>query len=640
MSESMEASSGSRLAILCILVAWAIVIASFTVPGVDAIHSASVDFAHHAALVARLLYDGHVVAGDPSLGEMASYPRGSHLLAAWAGHLSGSAIVGMQWVSVASYALAWTALAASLLLLEGRMRTTAIAIWILLLVSNRWIGVEWFGDEILRPYHFSQLVAQSLALAALVAASAMERRGVARWATGIGLIAAACALVDVHLLPALELLGAKAFLDAHDLVRAKTDRLKPALFAGAMLATASAYIVTHPAFSAMRSIAAHNGAIELRFIHDLPEMAILALIAGALSIAVMLVSEGLRLAHRRDGAAALFRHMGAFGTSAAVLCLVQMAALVIGGVGSPYAVYKYAFALQGFIAVSVVLLIVARCGGNGTFAPLHALIALVIPCVALSSLNRAPHSSTSVMAVAERETRELAPLIPSIGDGRWTYVHGISSIAAVGNYYLTIAMFHTPRDANTLDILAGDPPSDPASVGYIVTSLDTTADIGTCQRAAVGGVVAIDQVCAREAGPIACRGQWVLSSTRFGSIELQGFSQAEADGRWTSGKEATLRCKRPSPESPMRIAMQVSSLVASGRPQNLKVRIDGGQEASWTFDEATPARLIELFAPSSASDMLTLTFTTPDAISPFAVGLGADDRILGIKLHTIDFSTR
>ena len=118
----------------------------------------------------------------------------------------------------------------------------------------------------------------------------------------------------------------------------------------------------------------------------------------------------------------------------------------------------------------------------------------------------------------------------------------------------------------------------------------------------------------------------------------QGWGGNEDWGVWSVGNEAKLRLRMP-PGKPQSLVLDLRAFIGPQQTnQVLEWQIDGGaiQKSVLTQFERN---LIKIPIPPSAygKDWIDVSFKIPNAISPKALGQGADDRLLGIGLKQAVF---
>ncbi|NND44213.1 MAG: sulfatase-like hydrolase/transferase [Xanthomonadales bacterium] len=113
---------------------------------------------------------------------------------------------------------------------------------------------------------------------------------------------------------------------------------------------------------------------------------------------------------------------------------------------------------------------------------------------------------------------------------------------------------------------------------------------------------------------------------------------------WSTGQQATLRIPLPDVITDLRLRATVMPFLAPPELQEQTVFIFANNQevARWTLTEAALTEL-DWSIPQSvlrqSPGILSLTFLTPDAASPNALGKGGDLRILGLAVSGIDIET-
>src|SRR5262249_54583372 len=115
------------------------------------------------------------------------------------------------------------------------------------------------------------------------------------------------------------------------------------------------------------------------------------------------------------------------------------------------------------------------------------------------------------------------------------------------------------------------------------------------------------------------------------------WSAPERDFRWTRGREATVDLDLP-PLDPridtLVVAVLLSPFLAPGRPsQRVGVALDGRTFATFVARNAAPATFA--FTVPRKDLGRTLRFTLPDAVSPKSLGVGQDERALGVAVYAV-----
>jgi hypothetical protein len=624
----------------------------------DGIWASSSDYAHHYSLVARLFQLWSLPPGvDPSLGEMNIYPRGSHVLSALVGQLFHSPFVGMHVVTLLSMMAIWTLLGALVLSLPKRAGLAALAILLVLLWLNyRHFHLDIYGYEDLANFFFAQLVAQGFMAGALLLALYLERRAVPPLLRYAVLAVAVFLVAGTHLLPASQLAAVTLALIALDFVlpgrRSPRAWIAGALQAGACMLVVVVVLVKHPAFAAMRAISQNDGELYLTLFTTPARMAAFGVLVLLASAALTLT--WIRLAAPQRSQLLVLKYVGLFGLAAAALCLLQIALLHLGQ-GSLYAIKKHLFTLNSVFFLELALLpllwprwraalapAAAKSAGtgDGLFYSTLALPLLTVAAYA-SLIARPPYLDASDVARLEQllELRRDTSLPQQ--DGKHTYVLDIPGVPGGIAYMMSIGVFSTPRTANSLDVLAGRTLTELDAIGTIITGADSS--LGRMRACRLPGsdsqLAMVDGHCAYE--------QLALGSPRVGlglsdgqpNCMLDGFSGAEAGGRWTAASVATMTCPVPKLDGvrARRITLSGNAFLTGNMQQRLTLRANGGPAHEFVFASGQPAPQMEMELPPGLEGKLVLQLSLPDAVSPKQLGLSGDDRKLGVMIRTLEF---
>lgn len=631
----------------------------------DALWSDSVDLAHHYALAARLAQHWVLPAAyDPSLGEMNVYPSGAHLLAALVGRVANSTLLGLQLTACAAVVAIWVVLLLFLRQLPARAAVLSGVTLLALLLLNR--HLQWLvphGGELVTNFFYAQLTAQAGALLAMLAALAIERAGLPVWWRYLLLLAAIQVLCSVHLMPALELLAVLGLGCALDLLplagRQRRQSAAPLARLGAVLPALLApligalLLVRHPGYAVMRSLSDHDGGI---FLHNLNSPLALGLYAGGVLLLSLIMLYSWRQAPAGEAArhALGLKYIGLYGGACALMCVLQSLALLFH-VGTDYAVKKYVYALHTALLLELcmvpALLLAwhrrtalyptpARKLAWGQAARL--LSPLLLALAVLQQLSpRIPHADTSTLVRLEQQLTTVRDLRLAEPAGRYTYAARLGVSPAYA-YMFSIGVFGVPRDNNAGDLLGDRIPGDLAQVGHLLTiaSLAEAQPYARCRQVdSPAGLALLDGACLQ--AEISPPEQHIALTDKNPAMlcQLTGFSAPEQNGSWSSAKTAVIACpvpKRVAGKPPTLAVLATQAFLESLPLQRLEIRVNGAAPATFRYDAATPARLLELPLPANAT-ALTLTLSLPDARSPQALGLGADQRELGVMVRSISF---
>lgn len=107
-------------------------------------------------------------------------------------------------------------------------------------------------------------------------------------------------------------------------------------------------------------------------------------------------------------------------------------------------------------------------------------------------------------------------------------------------------------------------------------------------------------------------------------LSMEGLSKPEAWGAWSSGRVVTFEFLRPLPE---KFSVQLQAFAFGPNVGNDFVAQVGENKVSFKLGEFPEERLLEFYNPNNSR---TIKITIPLPISPNELGLGDDDRKLGI----------
>ena len=477
----------------------------------DRLWGTSTDLAHHYALVARLSELWSLpYSGNATLGEMNYYPRSSHILAAIAGRVLGSALLGMQFVTLLSIVVLWGSLVAIVLSVPKKSGwIAALLLSAALCLNQRYLRAELSADEVIENFFYAQLAAQAFVMLVVAFALAWERKGAQPTQRYVLLVAGIYLAAGMHLLPALELLCFFAALVSVDLYQKgilRTRDWRAALVPVLLLLAAAVALLTHPSFAAMSGISNNNGSITARHIQSMGAFM-------AYSGLQMVFSAGLLWLWLRLDPAKLapqwlaLKYSALFGLAVAGLCLLQVLALQLGH-GSEYSVKKYIFALNTSLLVELVLcatlLISRRWLGRRVYqapkpgATLSDLIAPALTAAAFISVTpaTAPLDTSNLVALEHQLQLQRDLLLPDL-PGKFNYIAQVDGLPNSVNYMMSIGVLMSPRSAHPDLAMPNWWVTDWRQVATVVTSQNGSLDQDpVCRRAApVNALVMLDGVC-------------------------------------------------------------------------------------------------------------------------------------------------
>lgn len=615
---------------------------------IDLLWSGSVDVANHVVLATRLM-DDFGVHSDPTLFEMATYPRYAHAIAAAVGLVLNSATLGIQVTILVALLVGWTALLVPGRTLPPRIAALQAIIFILVfLLNDAFLHIELFGQEIIGNFFFAQFVAQALAFAVLAVYIKLETCDAAPWFKYVFVGLAVQAIARFHLLAAVELLGFLGVAIILDLVVCDRERRSAQLVSAALIGLLSVTaLVTSGVFRAMVTISENNGSLDFSFLHNTRAVLIFAILAGVIFWAVLIVGP---VTSRGWGRALVYpRVIATFGLGASMLCVLQYI-VVMHGSGSEYAVKKYVFTIctMLFVLLSVGAAFVVDGALRGAVSgPWLTRIARFAICGCPLMLLLAPsfgtaytYAQTSRIAQVERFARLYRAAVLGDPAPKHDAAIDIWGIHPTGDYLISLADLHMPRGENASAILDGRPPPHPADLRYIITSAEPSFwSTPKCRRfSGVEDLVVVEMSCLLSMQP-ECANWDFAESDAISPYVSSGFSQNEPDGRWNDGLLASIVCTISAKQRDARaLRASTSAFVVRGM-QRMAVDVDGQHVLSVTYDKDHAAREIEIPLPPAAlaQQKLRIDFHFPDAVSPYELGLSGDKRRLAVKFHQFIF---
>lgn len=641
-------SAFKRINALTVLI-WSILALFLVMVKMDSIWSLSVDYAHHYALIARLSESWNIPhSGDPSLSLMSFYPRYSHLFAAILGHLLGSALLGMQVVTLGSIVLVWGSLIFILVSLPKKSRSIASAILIVLFVVNRrWLHAALFGDEIVTNYFYAQLVAQAFALSIIAWLLYLERNAVRPALRYLILTAAVYIATGIHLLPALELLIFFSLLCMTDLYgqyRYGKPLKKELSIVVFLIAISWGMLLLHPSFASMSVISTINGVVTARYVENLNNVVMLSVILLASSVLMLIYWLSIK-DNQRMGELVALKYTGIFGISVAALCLLQLLALRFGH-GSEYAVRKYIFALDAILLIELVLVCAVylerfKWMGVGMLNSASVLIpALTVIAFFSVTSVRALVAIQDVVALERRLLQLKKHDTEKIAD-KFDYVVGIDNLPFNIAYMMSIGLFKAPFPDG-----ANFPSHswwivDWNRVGRVLTSENSTLDRDiSCRRAVFpdGALILLDGACAVRSQ----QNRTIIDFTDrnvYLPCDTKGLSSAEDFGTWTADTTVTLRCPVPlvNGKAPVKLRIDSKGFIYRGNEQRVQVGINGVMAGTYRFDAAHVEQQMMIDLADKMGRDVLITLMLPDAVSPYQLGMSGDRRQLGIGIRSLEF---
>lgn len=120
-----------------------------------------------------------------------------------------------------------------------------------------------------------------------------------------------------------------------------------------------------------------------------------------------------------------------------------------------------------------------------------------------------------------------------------------------------------------------------------------------------------------------------------------GWSLAEDWGRWAIGPEARISIDLNMAESlSLTLSMEADALLCEGLPrQRFGIKVNGELLGQWVQELGQPAPALRWIVPSAiveGRNRLDIDLVQVDAVSPAALGLSEDERILGLAVRKIE----
>ncbi|MBV8123709.1 MAG: hypothetical protein JO370_06465, partial [Paucibacter sp.] len=343
------------------------------------------------------------------------------------------------------------------------------------------------------------------------------------------------------------------------------------------------------------------------------------------------------------------KYIGLFGLAAASLCLLQIVLLQLGQ-GSAYAVKKHIFALNSVFFAEAALLPLLRWprlrtapGGKDGSLFYEALALPLVTAVAfLSLIHHPPYLDASNVASLEHQLELRRDLSLPPHPGKNVYVVDVPGMPGGIQYMMSIGVFATPRTANSIDVLASRPLSEPDLVGVIIAGPRST--YGQMQDCLLPGsndqLAVVEGVCAEKELRKGRRHIGFTTEDGQPACVLTSFGGAEEGGRWTTGTEASIECHVPQigDAAARSVTLDGAPFLAGALTrQRVTLSVNDGPAHSFTYAPGAPPPALTLPLPANTEDKMVLHLALPDAVSPKQLGMSDDVRQLAWMLRTVDF---
>src|SRR5262249_23225111 len=147
---------------------------------------------------------------------------------------------------------------------------------------------------------------------------------------------------------------------------------------------------------------------------------------------------------------------------------------------------------------------------------------------------------------------------------------------------------------------------------------------------------------AENLAPIAVGSSISLASPDAGRIiRLTGFGGLEPDGQWTVGNAATIALRLATHPGKGHLRLYFTPFVTPHAGQSIRVKCGDGKELTRSYPPGLRREtILDLpLSRTTSNGEISISITIDAPNSPASVGLGADERLLGIQLHRVEFVT-
>jgi hypothetical protein len=419
-------------------------------------HAYSSDAGQHYALVRALMdwegWDRPIAA--PYLGDLLSYPPLSHLLAAGAGKLLGSGLIGMTVVASASVGLFYLAM----LVMSSRIDWRAPIFASVVTICYALLRGPVFGRMVVNNYFYAQAVGSAIAALVLLIALYKFRR----WnsiALDLFVLISGQIVVFTHLMPAAQLLAAYCTILLVVAWTRSSGRhlVRLVVFAGLSLALTA----LNPYAQNNYAIAQLEGGAHINLFGN--RIAQIFLLIGGVATSIELIRRTVKT---KD--AGMF--LGCMGLSACGLAFLQMLLFWIG-IGSNYAIAKHMFFLVAILIFVVTANLALRRPAPAEHKNFGKPATTLILCSILALLTTRIDMYPSILnldKVQQFQTavRELSSLVKNPDDGR-----GMIALASEWPpniaYGITIGDLRFPMEIAHLILVHKPLPRDRVSMAFM-----------------------------------------------------------------------------------------------------------------------------------------------------------------------------
>ncbi|MFA9439810.1 hypothetical protein ACDA63_09250 [Uliginosibacterium sp. sgz301328] len=579
------------------------------------LQTGSNDLIQHYLLVDEIMQHGHVRPSPlPNIWGMESYPPMSHWMAAVAGWIGGSGIVGMMLITVASIYLSYSAMMRTI------SSTSSILVFVALFFALQF-SLSFVGWEVVQTFFYPQIVANVVYFCMLLVASRLansEGRAtlllVAGWVTmwiqpvvAVHILALACFL---------------ALFDVFESRRGGKALIRSVVVFVVTTLAAAAVVLLNPVFRTMRTIASNDGWLMLGY-------------SNVVLVAVLCGAVGAVNVYRRRSRIDVV--LGCAVLAATSLVVLQFLALRLFGDGSMYAVKKHMFIVFTLGVMNVARIVASKL----EFERIENLRAWVAPVaagfMALVPLRDFKEPILPVVQAMKFSDNAVSYVMPSSDVKSGKTVFWDPSASGFVNVLVTAGAIQHAFDNQTNAWVLGQK-AVPADAKFVITK--RTDELSqNCDKIVLQGRVyeIVDVSCFRGYRP----GQKIemKSGGQTWQYGTSGWYDPEVWGVWGgASSELKLHIVPPLAQKDYELRLEGMPFISPRRPsQNVDVVVNGRKIAQWHFDANSPDKPVAATIPREliGDGSVVIRFDAPDAISPVDAQVSVDPRKLGLGVRSV-----
>jgi hypothetical protein len=613
---------------------------------IDKIKSDSGDMAHHYILAHGISQDWEVdFEGATNLGGMNFYPHFTHALAAFVGYPFNSVFLGMQIVSLFSVALIWTILVRVLWQRSPKPLLAAMSLF-MIVFTMRILKLNILpGSEIVDNYFYPQLVGSSLLLLTLYILISNGQEGyrgllTAQYFTGV----LGAMMINLHLLPALVLIGISFFLTIAKYVSADSResfrKHQIALDVG-MQTLVLSYLFTSPSLSNQSASSQTDGELKLSLINY----------PGGYWVVVLLSLLGSawrvkKILNKKDDRTSVSHYWTFFGLS--VTCIAALQGVLMNfGFGSNYAFKKYVFLVVSYLVVELANITSNLFSKEHKYYKESSFGVFAASCLAFTVLAYPVVMDTSKIVKIEKELELIkTSILPEPDLGKSNVIDLVDDYPSI-NYMFAISKTNTKFEDASREILQLNNVVNYSRYSYVVGSKLSYKyqQYKNCESLTYGEIYVIESKCIQEvlSKRSECSGIWDFSNQGLIPLStLTGFGQAESGGRWTTGGDSTISCEI-SEALPSKVVIDFTPYFYEEHiMQRVNVSVNERNIRDYEFTNKSTDMRIEIELTGSLKlakeKELVIMLQTPDSISPVDLKHNTDTRKLGIFITKMTFT--